>query len=613
MTLTQRRTPACLPLAVLCGCLPAPAAAQVSLAAAREGAQLVAASSSQSGDFASANLIDGSPDTSWATAEGKVEKQWVIVRLAGARVVEIGSLAIDNTTTRGHPAEAGVRGFELDASTAGRGDGDFERVGLFSCRMGGGRQVFTFPPARARYIRLLLKANYGHATFIEVNELEVYAVGSSPVHRPTGPVVLLHAAAPDAMAGPRGPLAKSLTALGARVMALPGSRGPAHLAASDLLGVDVVATCGDPGLTKDETQLLSAFCRRGGGLVAALSPEGSTLTPLLKALGASIVAGPAGPPGTAELLPHWITDGLTGPLRTAPGPLVALEGAAPLARVNGVVIALAGRIGQGRLVVLPLDLLTDGKVEGEGSSGDSLALARRAVLWAARKEEVPQPPPTPLPAKLAGQALFLVGGKVGEMGLSFTRLETALRERGLQVTEASTPPGQFQRTDLGDASLLIAFMPTPSPAAGRGLAEWVAAGGAMLVLGDPASPAAEITRVNEFLREFGVAIASAPAKNLTVGLAQHPATEGIEALSRLGDILGVWSFQGTMLAEMAGTPVAAAYTFGRGRLVVMDAGFALDPVEPPSGQKKPPPASGIQLAQNEQFVIQCVAWLLARP
>jgi hypothetical protein len=527
-------------------------------------------------------------------------------------VVEIGSLAIDNTTTHGHPAEAGVRSFGLDASTAGREGGDFERVGVFSCRMGGGRQVFTFPPARARYVRLLPKANYGHATFTEVNELEVYAVGSSPVPGPSGPVVLLHTRAPDPLAGPLGPLAKSLTALGARVTGCPGARVPGHLAASDLLGVDVVVTCGDPDLTKGETQLLSAFCRRGGGLVAALSPDASTLAPLLKALGASVATGPPAAPGTVELLPHWITEGVGGPLLTTAGSLVALDGAAPLARANGVVVALAGHVGQGRLAVLPLGLVVGEKAEGEGPSRGSLVLGERAVLWAAGKQELPPPPPATSPAKLAGQAVFLVRSSGGEAGSSFTRLETAARERGLQVT-ASTPPEQFQRADLGDASLLVAFMPSLSGAAGRGVAEWVAAGGAMLVLGDPTSPAARITRVNQFLREFGVAIASAPAKNLTVGLGRHPATEGIGTLSRPGDILGVWSFQGTVLAEMAGTPVAAAYTFGRGRLVVMDAGFALDPVEPPSGQKKPPPASGIQLAQNEQFVIQCVAWLLARP
>jgi hypothetical protein len=61
---------------------------------------------------------------------------------------------------------------------------------------------------------------------------------------------------------------------------------------------------------------------------------------------------------------------------------------------------------------------------------------------------------------------------------------------------------------------------------------------------------------------------------------------------------------------MGGTPVAMARTFGQGRVMAMDAGFAADLVEPPTDRKKPEAPYGIQLEQNREFMLRCVAWLL---
>ena len=117
--------------------------------------------------------------------------------------------------------------------------------------------------------------------------------------------------------------------------------------------------------------------------------------------------------------------------------------------------------------------------------------------------------------------------------------------------------------------------------------------------------------VNGFLREFGTAMTLSPSQNLSVAVRRYPATLGVDALSRPGEPLGVWCLQGAPLAEMAGTPVAMARTFGQGRMIAMDAGFAVDPVEPPADRKKAQAAYGIQLEQNREFVARCVAWLLA--
>ncbi len=584
------------------------ATGQVNLAAAREGAQVVASSSAQGRQFAADNLIDGDPGTSWATADGKVEKQWAIVRLAGARAPEIGAIALDNTPTHGHPPEAGVRNFELAAATAGRDDADFGRIDLFSCRMSGGRQVFTFPPVRAKFIKLTLKGNYGYPSFIEVNELEVFAVGESPAVRTASPEVLLCTNSADVAGGPFGALAKSLAQVGAQVTAFPGGKASARLTASDLLGIGVVIASGEMKSSKDDVEALERFCRRGGGLVIALPPDPSPLAPLLTALGVSVGTAPAAG-AASELSPHWITEGLAPALTLGNAHGLVLAGSTPLIRQGGATVALAGAVDKGRVVVAPIELLTGGAETADGAPPAQLELARRAVLWAAGMEEAPPPAP-PAPIRLAGCAVVLNEPTGAAKGPEFGRLEAALTERGLHLAEARVTAGEFKRGDLGEASLLIAFMPSFGASQARDLTDWVNAGGALLVLGDPTAPAAELMAVNRFLREFGVAIASAPAKKLTVALGRHPATVGIDMLSRSGDMLGVWAFQGTTLAKMAETPVAVARTIGRGRVVVMDAGFAMDPVEPSPDQQKPPPPSGIQLAQNEQFVVQCVAWLL---
>ena len=122
---------------------------QTDLAAAREGARVVAASSSRGEDWQAENLIDGDPTTTWATADGKTEDEWVIVKLATRRTVEIGAIAIDNTPSRDNPPEAGLRDYKLLVSTTGRAPEEFSQVELGSCRLSGGRQVLTFIPARA--------------------------------------------------------------------------------------------------------------------------------------------------------------------------------------------------------------------------------------------------------------------------------------------------------------------------------------------------------------------------------------------------------------------------------------------------------------------------------
>ncbi len=68
--------------------------------------------------------------------------------------------------------------------------------------------------------------------------------------------------------------------------------------------------------------------------------------------------------------------------------------------------------------------------------------------------------------------------------------------------------------------------------------------------------------------------------------------------------------QGASLAQMDSTPVAVARSYGAGRVVVMDAGLAVDRTEAQAGKKAGPVVYGIELQQNQDFVLRCVEWLL---
>jgi hypothetical protein len=607
---TNHRVPCLLVLGLtLAGWLPSSALCQTNLAAARAGARVVDVSSSYGSHWEASNLIDGDPQTSWATADGKTEDEWVIVKLAAKRPVEIGAIAIDNTPSRGNPPEAGLRDYKVLVSTLGRAPDDFVQVELGSCRMSGGRQVLTFAPARAKFVKLILRSNHGHPGWIEIAELEVFPAGEPPVERGGAPAVLLHSTGPEPADGPFAALAESLSAIGATVTPFPGARPSRDITLGTLIGVRVVVTSGDPPLTESEAEVLARFCRRGAGLVCALPPDPRPLEPLLGALGVTV--SPADTtPTTTQLAAHWITNGLSLSLAADPTLTLQMADSTALAiRGQGQVVALAGAVGSGFLVVMPRDwMVASGEPQAEPVA-ERTELARRAVLWAAGMEDVGEARPRP-PVQLDGKALFLVAERDDGGTPTFERLEAALTERGLRMSEFRGSMAEFRRADLGDCDVLIAVMPRLESDVAFAVAKWVESGGALLVVGDATAAVVDIMQTNAFLREFGAAVAVAPAKNIAVAVKRHPATVGVDALSRPGDAMGVWCLQGTTLAEMAGNPVAMVRSFGEGRLAAIDAGFAADPVERDPKRKKGPPEFGIHLEQNEEFVVQIVAWLL---
>jgi len=576
--------------------------AQGNLASALDGAKIVKASSTLDRQSRAENLLDGNAATTWATGKGKIKEQYVIIELAVRRAVDIGAVAIDNSVAAGHPAEAALRHVKIALSSAGTLDEDFAQVKLASCVMGGGRQVFTFSPAEAEYVKLTLEGNYGSPDWIELAEVQVYPAGVPPVERTGTPSVLFLSDAAEPSGTGFAAVAQSLAGLGATVATFPGPGAARSLSPRALTGFRVVVVSGDPAPTKDDIGTLTRYCEKGGGLVCAVPAEAEPVAALLEALGVSASAT-AGTGDAVQLAPHWVTDGLAPPALSEGAALLTMAGGTPLATLGeGQVVALTGEVGSGRVVLLPAAFL-----HGDGSR-DGLELWRRAILWAAAMEDVGEPQAPP-PVQLSGAALFIDGGS-GEPKLTFGEFHKALGEHGLTVSDFSGDLGAFGRPAIGEAKLLIAVMPACGELVALDIAGWVRGGGVLMVLGDAEADVPRLIAVNEFLRDYGTAMTLSPSRNLSVAVRRHPATEGITALSRPGEPLGVWCLQGVPLAEMGGTPVAMGRTFGQGRVIAMDAGFACDTVAPPADRKKPEPPYGIQLEENREFVLRCVAWLL---
>ena len=143
------------------------------LAAAVNGAAAVGASSVYSDGYRPDYVLDGNPTTLWASKTGAVTDEFLVVRLAGAGAVRINKVVIDPTGEPGSPQSA-LKDFALLVSTTGPQEG-WEQVFAGTCTQPKGPQAFTFPPAPARWVKLLCRTNHGDTKWMEVTELSVYA------------------------------------------------------------------------------------------------------------------------------------------------------------------------------------------------------------------------------------------------------------------------------------------------------------------------------------------------------------------------------------------------------------------------------------------------------
>lgn len=149
------------------------------LALDSSGAKIVAVSSQYTsavaGPLWDAKYIhDGRLDTGWESASGDVTNQWIKVSLPGTKTYRLSRILIDPSATRGDPASADLKDFEIRVSTTTADDANFRTVLTGRCAQNASLQSFTLNPSvKARYVELYALDNYGSPDWIAVAELEV--------------------------------------------------------------------------------------------------------------------------------------------------------------------------------------------------------------------------------------------------------------------------------------------------------------------------------------------------------------------------------------------------------------------------------------------------------
>ena len=110
------------------------------------------------------NALDLDPSNQWVTALNNPTNQWLKLLLPGAAIQTIRHIALRPAiATNGN--YSAPKDFELQVSTTDSADASFTTVLAATLVNSTQFQDFYFPPAQARYVRLLLKNNYGNGRF----------------------------------------------------------------------------------------------------------------------------------------------------------------------------------------------------------------------------------------------------------------------------------------------------------------------------------------------------------------------------------------------------------------------------------------------------------------
>ena len=123
-------------------------------------------------------LLDGDPDTGWASRKGHPAPNAIVVELPQRHRVK--SIVLDNTRAQKHDFPGiSARDVEIWVSTSSPDDGF--RVAAVVEGVQGGRLEYPLPAgSEAQWIRLVITSNWGNRDFTELMELEAYGERLGP-------------------------------------------------------------------------------------------------------------------------------------------------------------------------------------------------------------------------------------------------------------------------------------------------------------------------------------------------------------------------------------------------------------------------------------------------
>ncbi|MEW5764465.1 MAG: OmpA family protein [Acidobacteriota bacterium] len=155
-----------------------PAPERMDLLDMASGALVVSSSGEYGAAWTADQLIDGTTESGWCNAEGKVAPNTMVIELAQPFAVT--AVAADNTGAQdGKYAGISARQIVVSGSTTSPSGGFVELV-TFEAPKGGRKEVPLPKPATAQWLRFEIRSNWGNPQYTELMELEAYGTPVGP-------------------------------------------------------------------------------------------------------------------------------------------------------------------------------------------------------------------------------------------------------------------------------------------------------------------------------------------------------------------------------------------------------------------------------------------------
>jgi len=371
----------------------------------------------------------------------------------------------------------------------------------------------------------------------------------------------------------------------------------------------VVCCMSDSAMRNKVAEDISALVRAGGGLLYLLNSDQEQLKrdqDFLHDLGLHVRYQPESV-AEIEIARHEITEGISA-FRSPAIPFTLVgEANATLARQGSRVVAAAKVLGKGRVVVLPIDLVSATRVD-VAPPREQVRLLAQAAAWAAgvaiadktypedakpEYPDKPQPdkpqvetPDKPLPPmedipqpsmEMASTAIWEIGGDDDKWPQIGAVVEEVLRGAGLQTRKLAYHPEQepeplVSRMPTAPSLLVVGSHREFTCGEAVAVGNHVRSGGALLAVATASHYTQKrLVALNRILAEFGLAVRFARLAG-RAHIATQPLTKGVN-LQQIPGGISVWGFDDWELVAVGNESVASATLCAQGRVFVMDGGI----------------------------------------
>ena len=169
---------------LLCPALTAAAQKESNVLTLAAGTTMLGYSGEYGGGWSALNLIAGGANSGWCSPNGSPANNYFLLELP--QTFDLSNLTLDNTASQesGYPGIS-ARSVEVWVSTTGSDTG-FRKAGTFEAPKGGRREFSLSAGTDARWLKVVVVNNWGHAQYTELTKVEAegHPVGNPPARPP---------------------------------------------------------------------------------------------------------------------------------------------------------------------------------------------------------------------------------------------------------------------------------------------------------------------------------------------------------------------------------------------------------------------------------------------